>query len=220
MKTQDFAAGFDAVAYLAASKLTLRSAAEAAATMRELELLNSQLSVEIDRRITDHYADLLGQASALRQTAAAIREIAKRATELKAELLKVRNEMLAPYERIRDRTEQLQQLHDSSEVVRCVCSYSQLLKTLREASDSNDIVRAAGALSELTSLLANPRSAALLSGVSMVDDSRGYVDSSTARLRNAASDRMRTGLAQLNQAEIATALLSFHALNALLEASS
>ena len=59
-----------------------------AATMRELELLNSQLSVEIDRRITDHCADLLGQASALRQTAAAIREIARRATELKAELLK------------------------------------------------------------------------------------------------------------------------------------
>ena len=49
----------------------------------------------------------------------------------------------------------------------------------------------------------------------MVDDSRAYVDASAARLRNAASDRMRTGLAQLNQAEIATALLSFHALGML-----
>lgn len=211
----DFTGGFDAVAYLADAGLTLQTAAAAGAALHALETLNSQLSVEIDRRVADHYTDLLGQASALRETAAAVREIAAQAAALRAALLRVRAAMLAPYERIRGRTEQLQQLHDSAEVVRSVLAYAQHVRALRAASDAGDTVRAADALRALTALHASPAAAPHLARVRLVADTRAYVDAAAARLRAAAADRMRAGLAQLNQAEIATALLAFDALGTL-----
>lgn len=211
----DFAGGFDAGAYLAGAGLTLETAAAAGAALAALETLDAQLSAEIDRRVADHYTDLLGQAGALRQTAAAVRAIAEQAAALRAALLRVRAEMLAPYERIRARTEQLQQLHDSAEVVRSVRAYAQHLRALREAADAGDTVRAAAALRALAALRASPAAAPRLAGVRLVADTRAYVDAAAARLRAAAADRMRAGLAQLNQAEIATALLAFHALGTL-----
>ena len=211
----DFSAGFDAAAYLEGAGLTLESAAAAGAAQRALETLSSQLSVEIDRRVADHYADLLGQASALRETAAAVRAIAAQAAALQAALARVRAGLLAPCARVRARTEQLQQLHDSAEVVRSVLAYAQHLQQLRAASDAGDTARAADALRALTALRASPAAAPRLAAVRAVADSRAYVDASAARLRAAAAASLRAGLAQLNQAEIAAALRALHALAAL-----
>lgn len=211
----NFEEGFDARAYL--SKLrTPSEESEAVAKINELSDLSTALSTEIDRRVGAHYEELVGQATALRDAAAMIREISKSIAQLQQALKQVKLEMLAPYERIKEKTQQLQSLHESAETVRTVLRFLQLYKTLKESAgdlselklggDIPNLTRAAATHSELSALMKDSQP---LRGIPLVEGSREYIRRVGEALVSGADHVMTQGLETLNQADIANALQAY-----------
>ena len=221
LKMINFEDGFDARAYLSKLK-TPNEESEAVAKINELSDLSTALSTEIDRRVGAHYEELVGQATALRDAAAMIREISKSIAQLQQALKQVKLEMLAPYERIKEKTQQLQSLHESAETIRTVLRFLQLFKTLKESAgdlselklggDIPNLTRAAATHSEISTLMKDNQP---LRGIPLVEGSREYIRRVGEALVSGADHVMTQGLETLNQADIANALQAYRCIGKL-----
>eukprot|EP00727_Mastigamoeba_balamuthi_P001142 m51a1_g11024 Conserved oligomeric Golgi complex subunit 5 (793) ;mRNA; r:410154-412793 len=180
-------------------------------SLERLSAAVNDLNFEIDRRVAEHYEELLGQASALRDAAAAIREISEGAAALHAALARVRNELLGPYERIKTRTVQLQSLHDGAEMLRKVLKFAHLLRRLKDGMGVNDLAKSAATHSEIMELLRDSE----LRGVEAVEAAREGLARDGESLLQAAERTLARGLEAQNQADVSTALTAYRHLNRL-----
>ena len=179
-----------------------------------LEILDKQ----IHSQVVSHHTDLLQQATGIQKVERVLDVIKSRVHSLKHSLDRIRLKINGPYEEISSLTLQLSRIQNTCMYLRKVIRFIYLTKRLKTQlrTGSRDVSKAAASVNEIESVC----SGIDLSGIHVVDNGMDFIHSSKVELLKEGDNLLRSGISNLKQSEISTALQVFHNLQCLSDKSS
>ncbi|MED6136348.1 Conserved oligomeric Golgi complex subunit [Stylosanthes scabra] len=178
-----------------------------------IRLLDNQLRSEVLSR----HSDLLGQLSSLHHATSALSTLRSALSSLNSSVRRLRSELSDPHRSIASATEQLNNLHRTSELLQHSVRALRLSRKLRDlvaaAPDPEklDLAKAAQLHAEILSLCEEYD----LAGIDAVDEELRWVKETGDMLRSEAMKVLERGMEGLNQAEVGTGLQVFYNLGEL-----
>jgi len=171
------------------------------------------LDKKIHNQVSDHYEDLLQQASGIEtlESVISMMQTHIQGFLLSAETLK--NKVNEPHSKLKMQTVMLSRLQLSCELLRRIIRILSLSKRLKVQlqAGSKEIVKTAQTLHELDQLTKDVD----LTGVEIIEKDQKLIHQARIEVEKQAESMLRKGLEALNQSQVGTALQVFHSLGIL-----
>ena len=197
---------WDEVRYLSSAlQLTTSSA-----LLADLASLLTEIDCEISSAVLSRHSSLLSQATNIGQLQQKLTAAHSRLRSLYQSVQRIQSSLSTPYARLSSDSLQLSHLQSTCELLRQCQRVLGLVERLRavEAVDAKDLVKVAGALSELRQVLQETD----LSGIELVDAERPFIDEVEERVRGEGRRWLQLSLEGHNQADVGYALQVFYSL--------
>eukprot|EP01135_Chromosphaera_perkinsii_P001119 Nk52_evm69s158 gene=Nk52_evmTU69s158 len=182
------------------------------------------LDKEIHAQVVAHHTDLLQQATGIQKVERVLDVVKSRVGSLQLAIDRIQLKINEPYKEISLITLQLTRLQTVCMYLRKVTRFIYLSRRLRgqlTKKETRDIAKAASTMSEIDAVLCcgegegNNNSSVDLSGICVVDSESEFIRSSKIQLMEEGGAKLKEGIINLNQSEVATALQVFFNLNCL-----
>lgn len=174
----------------------------------------SLLDKELNQQVSDHYEDLMSQATGIEALEGVLQVIQARSQSLLAAVEKIRSRVVEPHDKIVARTLQLRRIQETCDMLRQVIREMYLSRRLclQVSAGSKDATKAAQSLSELEYLSSNGLD---LTGISVLEGERKFIVQARLEVQGMAEKMLQEAMLVQNQSQVATSLQIFFNLNLL-----
>ncbi|CAB3366263.1 Hypothetical predicted protein [Cloeon dipterum] len=190
---------------------TLEMVSQGLAVADQLAKLSEGVTVldrELMRQVTDHYEDLISQATCIEKLEDVLNVMQPHIQYLLVAVERLSSKIVEPYNRIQSQTRMLNNLHATSDLLRRGVRISQLIKRLQTHMNGGpqELTKAAKVLSELDEMSLDVD----LSHLEAIDKDLRLARHHRADVDRQARQLLVDGLAAQNNAQVENALLVFH----------
>ncbi|KAJ3067973.1 Conserved oligomeric Golgi complex subunit, partial [Quaeritorhiza haematococci] len=171
------------------------------------------LNKQMYQQVATNYEDLLKQVTSVHQLDPVLEKVKQNVQSLNSSLDRIRAKIKTPYERIQQRTLQLERIQSASDVLRRVIRFLQLSRRLEAQIQDGErgLAKAALCINEIESILKESD----LSGIAVVDSELPIIQRSKAQIVSEAEGVLERGLVSQTQSDIAAALQVFYNLGSM-----
>ncbi|XP_067934499.1 conserved oligomeric Golgi complex subunit 5-like isoform X2 [Watersipora subatra] len=171
------------------------------------------LNKELHSQVVAHHDNLLSQASGVETLEGVLQMMHARIQSLLSTTERIRGKVTDPFNRITMRMKQLTRLQETCDILRRVIRILYLTKRLKvqQQGGVREITKTAQSLSELRSLSEGVD----LSGIEVLEHDRRTISQARLEVESQAQKMLYSGMANLNQNQVGTALQVFYNLNLL-----
>uniref|UniRef100_T2M2V9 Conserved oligomeric Golgi complex subunit 5 n=1 Tax=Hydra vulgaris TaxID=6087 RepID=T2M2V9_HYDVU len=181
--------------------------------LAQLNIGINVLNKELLSQVSNHYEDLLAQATGIETLEGGLQSIQSKILSLVKSVERIKSQVSEPYNRIASRTRQLRRLQTTCDYLRQILRIIQLNKRLQSqlAAGAREITKAAQSLNELDYVLEGND----LSGIELITEDIKQIKEARLSVENQALNMFEQGLNTQNQPMIATSLQVFYNLGSL-----
>eukprot|EP01026_Neomeris_dumetosa_P048033 TRINITY_DN4139_c0_g1_i2.p1 TRINITY_DN4139_c0_g1~~TRINITY_DN4139_c0_g1_i2.p1 ORF type:complete len:607 (-),score=92.38 TRINITY_DN4139_c0_g1_i2:38-1858(-) len=196
---------FNPAQFASTSLQTTHSTAQA--QIQQLKQGIGILENELRREVNDRHEELFGHAKRLMDQTRALSSVQLSVETLQSSLNRVRSEISGPYQQMKNKSKQLENLYSVIDILRATVHHMRLITKLRQQMSSQegniiDLAKAAKIIIDLQQV----HSEVNLSGIKAVSCDNAYIQEVQTEVRDQAYQALQQGLSSLSQAEVGSAL--------------
>lgn len=165
------------------------------------------LDAQLRQLVLGNRDDLIQHTSKLDEADASLQRISLSVRSLQSVAARVRAEVMEPYQQVIAKTQQLQNVQRTVDLLRHTIHRLKLVQRLRTEMEagSDDIMQLAKA-ARLLSEIASADADVDLSGIDIIDQDRDFLATTNTTVRTKIGAALRAGLTTLSQADVGSAL--------------
>jgi hypothetical protein len=171
---------------------------------------------ELKTQVSDHYEDLLSQATGVEKLERVLNVMVTKSDALISSVERIRSKVVGPYERMEEQTVLVARLQESCDLLRRIIRTLNISKRLQQqlaGGQNKEITKAAQSLNELDYLARDVD----LSGLVVLEKDQRLIKQARQQVEKQAETTLAAGIDSQNQTQVATALQVFYNLGILPE---
>jgi len=182
-------------------------------TLQALQLGVEKLNCALEEHVSDHYEDLINQATGMDILEESLAIVKTRIDQLQRSMTTIKKRLSEPYNQMTMRTHQLGRLQKTCDVLRRVTRIQYLTKRLKQQLDGGikEITKTSQTFNELQYLYGDGD----LEGIEVIDKDMDWVRKARANMEVQAEQLLIQGLSSFNQNQTSTALQVFNSIGTL-----
>ncbi|KAL5254224.1 hypothetical protein ACHWQZ_G013859 [Mnemiopsis leidyi] len=182
-------------------------------TLQALQTGVEKLNFALEEHVSDHYEDLINQATGMDILEESLAIVKTRIDQLQRSMTTIKKRLSEPYNQMTVRTQQLGRLQKTCDVLRRVTRIQYLTKRLKQQLDGGikEITKTSQTFNELQYLYGDGD----LEGIEVIDKDIDWVKKARADMEVQAEQLLTQGLSSFNQNQTSTALQVFNSIGTL-----
>jgi len=165
-----------------------------------------KLNAELRTQVASQHTELFKQVNTVKQLEEVLFTVNSGVNELQENIKSIRLELMEPYLMIKERTEKLERVQTTVDLLRKVSRFLYVVKQLRDYLDSNKLPEAAESLHELDMI----RSQSDLTGIKLIDKEIEWIVHAQENVLQSAERMLLQGMESQNQSHVANGLQVFY----------